>query len=129
MSLSRFLQVLHLAHWEFWLPLPLVAALFWTTGNSIAAQVLSRPYHSVNKLEADRQLEVRLSVTILTIKAEIDRSRGVTTIFVKTTDSSLKRLEYEFPFTQASHVEVAIAQELAMPVENVRKLIGYRIKN
>ena len=129
MALPRFRQFLHRANWEFWLPLPLVAALFWTTGNSIAAQVLSRRYDSVNKLEANRQLEVRLSVTILTIKAEIDRSRDVTTIFVKTTDSTLKRLEYEFPFTQASQVETAIAQELAIPVETVRQLIGYRIKN
>lgn len=129
MALSRFLQVLHRACWEFWLPLPLVAALFWTTGNSIAALVLSRPYDSINKLQADRQFDMRLSVTILTINAEIDRSRGVTTIFVKTTDSTFKRLEYEFSVIQASQVEAAIAQELAMPVENVRKLISYRIKD
>lgn len=95
----------------------------------MAAQILSRPYNSVNKLQADRQLDRRLPVTILTINAEIDRSLGVTTIFVNTSDSTLKKLEYEFPVTQTSQVEAGIAQELGMPVENVRKLISYRIKN
>ncbi|MEP6516149.1 hypothetical protein [Microcoleus vaginatus] len=129
MALPRFLPLLHRAAWEFWLPLPLVAALFWTTGNFIAGKILSCPYHSVNKLQADRQLNRRLPVTILTINAEIDRSLGVTTIFVNTSDSTLKKLEYEFPVAQTSQVEATIAQELAMPVENVRKLISYRIKN
>ncbi|MEG4033192.1 hypothetical protein QUA03_05100 [Microcoleus sp. S36b_A4] len=129
MALPRLLPLLHRAAWEFWLPLPLVAALFWTTGNFLAVQVLSRPYNSVHKLQADRPLNRRLPVTILTINAEIDRSLGVTTIFVNTSDSTLKKLEYEFPVTQTSQVEATIAQELAMPVENVRKLISYRIKN
>ncbi|MEG4507059.1 hypothetical protein QUA81_33855 [Microcoleus sp. F6_B4] len=129
MALPRFLPLLHRAAWEFWVPLPLVAALFWTAGNFIAAQILSRPYHSVNKLQADRQLNRRLPVTISSINAEIDRSLGVTTIFVNTSDSTLKKLEYQFRLTQTSQVEAAIARELAMPVENVRKQIGYRIKN
>jgi hypothetical protein len=63
------------------------------------------------------------------MNAEIDRRRGVTTLVVKTIEPTLKRLECEFPFTQASRVEAAIAQELAMPVANVRKSIGYRIKD
>jgi hypothetical protein len=126
---SPYLRLLHRAYWEFWLPLPLAALFFWLIGNFMTAQVLSRPYNSVNTLQADMQLDVRLSVTILTMNAEIDRSRGVTTILVKTTDSTLKRLEYEFPVVQADQVEATIAQELAMPVENVRKLISYRIKD
>ncbi|MEG4352297.1 hypothetical protein QUA70_02435 [Microcoleus sp. LAD1_D5] len=129
MALPRFLPLLHRAAWEFWVPLPLVAALFWTTGNFIATQILSRPFNSVHKLQADRQLNRRLPVTILSINAEIDRSLGVTTIFVNTSDSTLKKLEYEFPVTQTSQVEAAIAQELAMPIENVRKLISYRMKH
>lgn len=124
----RFLQLLHRLGWEFWLPLPVIAALFWVAGHSIAAQVLSRPYQSVNTLQADTQLDVKLSVTILAMNAKIDRRRGVTEISVKTTDSTLKKLEYEFPATQANQIEAAIAQELELPVTEVRKLINYRIK-
>lgn len=129
MASPRFLQLLQRAGWEFWLPLPLIAALFWVTGNVIAAQVLRHPYGSINALHADRQLDVKLSVTILAMNAKIDRRRGVTTLSVKTTDSTLKELEYEFPATQASQIEAAIAQELNMPTDTVRKLISYRIKD
>lgn len=93
----------------------------------MAAQVLSRPYDSVSKLQADSESDVRLSVMILAMNAEIDRRRGRTIIFVRTTNSGLKSLEYKFPVVQASQVETAIAQELKMPVETVRKLISYRI--
>lgn len=93
----------------------------------MTAQVLSRPYNSVNRLAADTQLDVKLSVTILAMNAEVNRKQGVTTIFVKTTDSSLKRLEYEFAGVQASQVEPAIAEDLGLPVATVRKLISYRI--
>jgi hypothetical protein len=129
MIVPRFRQIFHCAGWEFWLPLPLVATLFWMMGNFIAAYVLSRPYDSVNKLQTNAELGMKLSLTVLTLNAEIDRSQGITTIFVKTADSTLKKLEYKFPVIQASQVEAAIAQELAMPVENIRKLISYRIKD
>lgn len=125
----RPLNFLQRVGWEFWLPLPLIAALLWLGGNLIAAQVLSRPYDSVHALQVDTQLDVKLSVTILTMNARIDRRRGVTTISVKTTDLTLRKLEYEFPITQASQIEAAIAQDLAMPIASVRKLISYQIKD
>lgn len=129
MTVSRYLQHLHRLGWEFWLPLPLVAAIFWMGGHSIAAQVLGRSYQSVNKLQADAQLDVKLSVTILSMNAKIERRRGVTLIEVKTSDSTLKKLEYEFPVTEATQVEMAIAQELGMSTADVRKLLSYRIKD
>jgi hypothetical protein len=129
MDTPRLLQLLHRVGGEFWLPLPLIAGFIWFTGNWITPQVLSRSYDSVNKLQAGTQLKTKLSLTILTMNAEIDRRRGVTTLVVKTTEPTLTRLEYEFPFTQASRVEAAIAQELAMPLAHVRKSIGYRIKD
>lgn len=95
----------------------------------MAARVLSRPYDSVSKLQADSELGVKLPVTILAMNAEIDRRRGSTIIFVRTLDSSLNSLRYEFPVVEASQVETAIAQELKISVETVRKLISYRISD
>ncbi|AFY92622.1 hypothetical protein [Chamaesiphon minutus] len=129
MDTSRLLQLLHRVGGEFWLPLPLIAGFIWFTGNWMTPQVLSRSYDSVNKLQAGTQLKTKLSLTILTMNAEIDRRRGITTVIIKTTEPTLKRLEYEFLFTQASRVEAAIAQELVLPIAHVRKSIGYRIKN
>jgi hypothetical protein len=124
---SRCLKFLHHIGWEFWLPLPLIAALFWSAGNGMAVRVLNRPYGSVNPLQADTQLDAKLSITILSIKAEIDRDREVTTILVRTTDPTMKSLEYEFPVIQAIQVEAALAQELEIPADQVKKLISYRI--
>lgn len=93
----------------------------------MTVKVLSRPYNSVSKLQADKRPGTQLSVTTATINAEIDRRRGTTIISVRTMNSGLKGLEYEFPMVQASQVETAIAQELEIPVETVRKLISYRI--
>ncbi|HIK17943.1 MAG TPA: hypothetical protein IGS53_22005 [Leptolyngbyaceae cyanobacterium M33_DOE_097] len=128
MAAPRFLPLLHRLGWEFWVPLPVIAGLFWIMGNSIAVQVLSRPYQSVNKLQADTQLDMKLSVTILSMTAKIDRSRGSTTIAVKTSDSTLRKLEYEFSATEVNQIERAIAQELEMSITDVRKLVSYQIK-
>lgn len=129
MHSPRFRQLLHRTGWEFWLPLALTAVCFWVVGNFVAAQVLSRPYKSVNKLQADSQLNVRLTVTVLSMNASIDRSKGITQVFVKTTDPNLRKLEYEFPAIQAQQIEQDLAQELEIPVDMVRKLISYRIKD
>ncbi|HEY9820574.1 MAG TPA: hypothetical protein V6D35_07315, partial [Candidatus Sericytochromatia bacterium] len=101
----------------------------WLGGNFVTSQVLSRPYSTVSKLQADTQQEVQLSVTVLVIKAEIERSEGVTQVEVKTADPQLKKLEFEFPVTQVSQLETAIAQKLGLSREDVKKLVRYQVKN
>lgn len=93
----------------------------------MAASVLIRPYDSVGKLQSESQMGVNLPVTILTINAAIDRNRGMTTISIRTTNSTLTKPTYEVPATHASQIEIAIAQQLDMRVEQIRKLISYRI--
>ncbi len=126
---NRWLQRLHSLGWEFWLPLPFLGILFWFSGNFIAEQVLSRPYGTVNTLQADSQSEVKLSVTVLLINAEVNKTRGVTKVAVRTTDTKLKKLEFEFPATEISEIEKAIAQELGMSIENVRRLTRYQLRD
>jgi hypothetical protein len=126
---SSFLKFLYRTGWEFWLPLPLIAGLLWVSGNLLAARILNRAYDSPHTLQSNVQLDARLSTTILSINAEIDRGRGVTTIWVRTTSPTLKRLKYEFPMVQAFQVEATLAQELEIPVGRVQELISYRIKD
>ncbi|MBD1908382.1 hypothetical protein NDI37_04045 [Funiculus sociatus GB2-A5] len=128
MSSPRWLQKLHSLGLEFWLSLPLLGIAFWVGGGILTDKVLSRPYRTVDKLQADTQLEVQLSVTVLVIKAEIKKSEGFTRVQVKTTDSALKKLEFEFPVTDLSGVEAMIAQELKLSREDVRKLVRYQVK-
>ncbi|BAS56901.1 MULTISPECIES: hypothetical protein [Leptolyngbya] len=114
---------------EFWLVLALAGILFWLTGSAIASQVLYSSYTSPTQLQADTQLEMKLSVTILVIHAEIDQRRKATAVSIKTTDSNLKKLEYEFPMTESRQIESMIAEEIGIPIQEVRKLVRYRIVN
>lgn len=109
--------------------MPLVALLFWLSGTAIARQVLQSSYNSPNQLQADTQLEMKLSVTVLMINAEINQSRKTTTVSIKTTDSNLKRLEYEFLTTEPKQVEALVVQEIGLPVQEVRRLARYRVVN
>lgn len=95
----------------------------------VTNQVLSRPYTTVTKLQADTQQEVKLSVTVLLIKAEIDKNKGVTRVIVKTTDPELKTLEFEFLVAEATQVEALIAQKLGLSPTDVRKLVRYQLKS
>jgi hypothetical protein len=114
---------------EFWLPLPLLAIAFWVGGEVLTNQVLSKPYGTENKLQADTQLEVHFSVNVAMIRVTIDQPEEISLVEVRTTDSVLKKLEFEFPVTDASQLETLIAQELRLPLNNVRNLVRYEIIN
>ncbi|MEH2043440.1 hypothetical protein [Nostoc sp.] len=121
---KRWLQGLGL---EFWLPLPLVAVVFWLGCNFLAAQELSRPYSTKKKLQSDTQLEARVSVNVLLINAAVNRTKRITQVEVETADPILKRLELELPTIEFSQIEATIAQELGLPREDVRKLVRYEV--
>ncbi|HBB31901.1 MAG TPA: hypothetical protein DDZ80_09345 [Cyanobacteria bacterium UBA8803] len=128
MSSPRWWQDLHLLWLEFWLPLPLLGVLFWLGGNLTIDRVLSRPYTTASKLQADTEREVQLPVTVLLIKAEIKKSEGLTKVEIKTADPMLKKLEFELPITQFEQVEASLAQKLGLSREDVRKLARYQLK-
>jgi hypothetical protein len=112
---------------ELWLPLPLLALLFWLGCDLIMAQVLSRPQLAEDKLQADTYLEVHLSANISMIMAVVDRDEGMTQVDVKTTESVLKKLEFEFPLVEMEQIEAAISEELKISRQDVRKLARYEI--
>ncbi|MEH2273974.1 MAG: hypothetical protein V7K40_03970 [Nostoc sp.] len=112
---------------EFWLPLPLVAVVFWLSCSFLAAQQLSQSYSTEKKLQSDTQLEARLSVNVLLINAAVNRTQKITQIEVKTADPILKRLELELPTIEFSQIEATIAEELGLPRQDVRKLVRYEI--
>ena len=125
----RWQRILGSLGLEFWLPLPLLGLVFWLSGNLLAERVLSRSYGTVSKLQADTQLEIQLSATVTSIQADIFKPQAVTRVAVKTSDSALKKLEFEFPVTESSQLESLIAQELGLPRENIRRLTYYRIQD
>jgi hypothetical protein len=45
------------------------------------------------------------------------------------TNPLLTSLEFQFPVTEFGQVEAAISQELGLSIEEVRKLVRYRVRN
>lgn len=129
MNSKRWLQALHSLGLEFLLPLPLLGFAFWFGGGLITERLLSRTYSTTSKLQADEQSKVRLAVSVVIIKAEIDKEQGFTKVEAKTTDSLRTKVEFQFPVTELSIVEDKIAQKLSLSRENVRKLVRYKIKS
>lgn len=120
---------------ELWLPLPLLGLGFWVLGGFMADRVLSRGYPMKSHLQANiqpdvqRSLTVLSSITVLSIEVEIEPDQGVSRVAVKPANSALKKLTFEFPVTELSQVEAAIAQELDMSPKVVRKLVNYQVEN
>ena len=112
---------------EFWLPLPLVAMLFWLSSSVLTAQELQQSQPTTTKLQADTQLKAIVSVNILLINAVINRNQNTTQVKVETAESVLKRMELELATTDPSQIEAAIAKELQLSQQEVRQLVRYEI--
>ncbi|HEY9877795.1 MAG TPA: hypothetical protein V6D29_05030 [Leptolyngbyaceae cyanobacterium] len=129
MAFHRSLQFLHRSGWEFWLPLPLIAVLFWTAGNFVTEKGLNQSSDSANRLQADLQTEGQLAVNVIMVNAEIDPARNTTKVVIRINDARQKNKTYEVPSTQVDQVEKFIAEDLNVPVELVRQAASYRVKS
>jgi hypothetical protein len=123
----RWLQALKSLGLEFWLPLPLLGLVFWIGGGLVTDRILSRSYDTTTPLKAKTQLKKQPEKVVLAIKVEIKYSQGFSQVRVKTANSALKKLEFEFPLTEVSQIEAAISRELGLPPEQVRHLIRYQV--
>lgn len=131
MSQLHWLSRLSRLGLEFWLPLPLVAAGIWGSSQWLNERVLSRTYTTPAQLDANakqhQQVSLALTLTILSIDAEIDRRSGTTEVAIQAGGSALKELGFEYPVTEFAEVEQAIARELNLSPKAIRTLIRYRI--
>lgn len=112
---------------EFWLPLPLVAVMFWFGSSVLTAQELQQSQPTETKLQADTQLKAVVSVNILLINAVINRNQNITQVKVETAESILKRMELELATTDPKQIEEAIATELQLSRQDIRQLVRYEI--
>ncbi|MBD2100313.1 hypothetical protein [Leptolyngbya sp. FACHB-261] len=115
---------------EFWLPLPLLGLAFWLGCGLVTDQLLSQGYKTEGaRLQANAQPQVQPARLVLAIRAAISTREGLSRVRVKTANSALKELEFEFPFTELDQVETAIARELGLSLQEVRTLVRYQIVN
>lgn len=114
---------------EFWMPLPVVAILFWFGGDVVNHQLLSHVYQPNLYLQTDVPPRIQFSASVLAIEIEINQRLKFTKAIIKTTNSPLKTLELEFPLAEVASVETAIASELNLSVETVRHLSRFQFKD
>jgi len=94
---------------------------------AMIAQELGLP-GEIKTLSVKTQTQLRPTVQVLGILAEIEKEQGLTKVEVNTANSVLKKLEFEFPVTEISKVKAAIVEELGLSRENARILVSYRMK-
>jgi hypothetical protein len=125
MPRSPRFQVLILQSIRFWLPLLLLAFSFWVAGKLIALQVLNQSSDKPRSLIANINADTTTPTKVVSVKVTIDRQRGISLASVKLSNSALKELEFEFSLTNPQDIEIAIAQELERPLQEIKGLVNY----
>lgn len=123
----RWLKTIKSLGLEFWLPLPLLGLLFWMSSGLVTNYLLNRSYYHNEQLQFNTQIRQKPAKLVLAIKVEINYKLGISKVKVKTANSTLKQLEFEFFVTDFNQIEAAISRELGLSVEQVRQLVRYQI--
>ena len=124
---SRWLRTIKSLGLEFWLPLPLLGVLFWVGGGLLTDYLLSRSYYNKDKLQVNTQIKKNPAKAVLAIQVKINYNKGISKVKVRTANSTLKQLNFEFYVTEVSQIEAAISRELGLTLEQVRQLVRYQI--
>lgn len=130
-----WLRALHRLGLELWLPLPLLGLVFWIVGGFVADRVTSHAYSTGTQLQVNQQPKVQRSVTVpssaavLSIEVVIKTHQGFSQVKVKPTGSALRELTFAFPVTEVDQIEAAIARELGLSSEIVRRSVQYQIQD
>lgn len=80
------------------------------------------------KLQSNITTQVKSDIKVLGILAEIQKKKGITRVKIKTDNSILKSLEFEFPITELSQVKATINKQLGITREDSRMFVSYRLK-
>jgi hypothetical protein len=121
----QLFQVLRSIGFVFWLSLPLVGLVFWLGSGFVGDRILSRTYDNKKYLQADKQSARQMMKRIVAIEVEIRQQDGVSLVNVKTDNSVLKTIAFEFPVTEPSQLENSLSQELGLPRDRIKELIHY----
>jgi hypothetical protein len=123
MQQLRFLQVLRSLGFGFWLSLPLIGLAFWLGSGFVGDRILTRSYVTKKYLSADTSSTKQVMRKIAAIEVEILPQPGISRVNVKTDNSVLKTIVFEFPVTDRRQLEAILSQELGLPRDRVKELI------
>ncbi|BAY79131.1 hypothetical protein NIES25_56140 (plasmid) [Nostoc linckia NIES-25] len=121
-QLRRF-QVLRSLGLVFWLSLPLIGLVFWLGSGFVGDRILSHSRTTKKYLLTDTQSARQMMKKVVAIEVEILRQQGISRVNVKTNNSALKTIVFEFPITDMSQLQATLSQELGLPRDRVQELI------
>lgn len=115
--------------WTVGILFPLVGGAFLLVTQWMTDLVLSQTASATTQLQAEgqHQVQLALSLTIVSIDAEINRQTNITEVSIRAIGSPLEEMEFKFPVTEYDEIEAAISQELHLSSEAIRQFIRYRI--
>jgi hypothetical protein len=129
---SKLLKLLRATLFELWLPLPLLGFLCWGLSGIAMYGVLNRSSDTQKYLQIEQQAKLPSQIVVAAlpkgaapkaIYVEVDKNKGVSRVKVKTKNSPLTEVVFEFPVTETSQVEAAISKALGMSPEDARGLM------
>ncbi|MBE9008301.1 hypothetical protein IQ259_25370 [Fortiea sp. LEGE XX443] len=128
MQQLQLFQVLRSLGFVFWLSLPLIGLVFWLGSGFVGDRILSRSYTTKKYLLADTQSTKQVMKSIVAIKVQILPQKGISRVNVKTNNSVVKTIVFEFPVTDIKQLEAILSQELGLPRDRVNELIKESMK-
>ncbi|MBD2533936.1 hypothetical protein H6G97_32085 [Nostoc flagelliforme FACHB-838] len=84
-------------------------------------------YPQIKKLERNQQIQIKIPLSLIAIKAKIEKKQGFSLVEVRTANNALKKLNFMLPVTEVNMLEVMTAQLFNLSLEDVRKLIIYQV--
>jgi hypothetical protein len=114
----------------YWFLFPLIGLGIWLITAWMTDWVLSNSFLSTNQLQTNLYPTTQLAqiLMVTSIHVKIDRTSNIAEVNLTTTNSTLKRLEFKFPFTEISTLETALAKELNTTSHSIQPLIHYRVE-
>jgi hypothetical protein len=128
----KLLKKLRATLFELWIPIPLLAFACWALSGIVMYSVLNRSSEASKYLviEPKAQLPTQIIVTTRPLKVapkvifvEVDESRGVSRVKVKTKNTPMTEVVFEFQTTDVGQVVIETSKMLGMSRGDVKNLI------
>ncbi len=116
----KFLKLLGI---EYWVPLPILGLSFWCVGGWITEKTLTSSDKNPVQLQANQP---DYGFGIASIKVEIYPEKGISLVKIKKLSRTYTESEMILTTTHIPDLEAAIANELRLSRQKVRKMMRYR---
>ncbi|MEL6320631.1 MAG: hypothetical protein AAFQ57_08265 [Cyanobacteria bacterium J06626_14] len=114
---------------RLWLSLLVLGVAFWSIGQLITRQILERTYQTSRYVITDVQPKETTPQAIATIRVGIYPESNTAEARVVANDPTLEARILEFSLIEPEAIEQAIAKELDLSLQEVSRLVHYKVNS